>query len=396
MDRRTFIGRVGSGAAALGLSGARAQSDENALAPFSKGALAPLAKQDCVPGEVGAENLEDLGIRHLSELDRLPWFEKRDDGTLWLKEDAGFPPVIDVHGHLGWSMGFGKPVDMTRRSEVQFFYDFERDQDPLWEQDHPSDAEAASIKREGMTSALRTPARNQTHTAANLSAEMDRMRFQNMVLLPVEFVVMGGRHAKETLEACALDPRFVPFGGVHPAPWGEHKGDILQEQVDTYAIKGVKLHPVFQFVAPEGPDAMSFFEWCEGNDVLVLSHAGYTGREPKAMRAMGEPERFVEALRAFPKLRIVLAHTGIRRMDQAIAVAREFEDQVWVDVSGQPAPNIKYILERLSTEKVLFGADWPFLPLSIMLARALIATEGCPEIRDNVLHHNAARLLGMA
>jgi len=363
------------------------------LAPFSKGRVEPLAAQGCVPEEPAAEALEDLGIRRLSELDRLPWFEKDDAGVLRLREGAGVAPVIDVHAHLGWSMGFGQPVDMTRRADVQYFYDFRREQDVLYEQDHPTEAEAASIARESLQAALRTPERNCSHTAANLSAELDRMAFESIVLLPLELAGMNGRHAKNTLEAAALDERFVPFGAVHPAPWGPPKADALQGQVDAHAIQGVKLHPVFQYVAPEGRDTLGLFEWCEANDVLVLSHAGYTGREPQAMRAMGEPERFVEALRAFPKLRIVFAHTGIRRIDETLAVARQFEDQVWVDLAGQPAPNMKYILQRYSTEKILFGSDWPFFPLSVMLARTLVATEGCPKVRDNVLRHNARRLL---
>jgi len=390
MDRRTFMRRAGAGAAALGLPGAAAHAAPPPLAPFSKGRVEPLDPPDCVPGETAARDLEDLGIRRLSELHRLPWFDKDEAGALRLREGAGVAPVIDVHAHLGWSMGFGRRLDMTRRSDVQYFYDFKREQDVLYEQDHPTEDEAASITQEGLRSVLRTPERNLTHSAANLSAEMDRMRFQRIVLLPVELAGMAGRHASETLEAAALDQRFVPFGAVHPAPWGARKADTLQGQVDGHAIQGIKLHPVFQYVAPEGRDAMGLFEWCEANDVLVLSHAGYTGREPTAMRAMGEPERFAEALR------LVLAHTGIRRVDETLAVARQFEDQVWVDISGQPASNMTYIFKRYSTEKILFGSDWPFFPLAVMLARTLVATEGCPEVRDNVLHHNARRLLDRA
>ena len=264
----------------------------------------------------------------------------------------------------------------------------------LHEQDHPSDDEAESIVAEGIEGLVHTPKRNQSHTAANLSTEMDRMGFQNIVLLPVEFPGMSGRHAKATMEAGKCDSRFVPFGAVHPFPWGARKANELQHQVDKYAIKGIKLHPEFQFVAPENRNTMAMFEWCEANDVIVLSHSGYTGREPKALRSKAEPERFAEPLKAFPKLRLVLAHTGIRRIDQALEVARKFEDQVWVDISGQPAPNIRYILERYNTEKILFGSDWPFFPLAVMLARALVATEGCDEVRDNLLHHNTRRLLG--
>jgi predicted TIM-barrel fold metal-dependent hydrolase len=43
----------------------------------------------------------------------------------------------------------------------------------------------------------------------------------------------------------------------------------------------------------------------------------------------------------------------------------------------------------------MMGSDWPFYHLALPLAKVLLATEGAPEVRRQVLHDNAARLFGL-
>src|SRR5438552_8562522 len=78
-----------------------------------------------------------LHIRRMSELDRLPWFETNPFGQLQLKNGAGVPPVLDIHSHVGWSYGFARPIDYRARNEPIYFYDYEVDQDVLFEERHP-------------------------------------------------------------------------------------------------------------------------------------------------------------------------------------------------------------------------------------------------------------------
>ena len=56
--------------------------------------------------------------------------------------------------------------------------------------------------------------------------------------------------------------------------------------------------------------------------------------------------------------------------------------------------NIRKILDEGPTDRVLFGSDWPFYHQATAMAKVLIATEGRPEVRRQVLYGNAARLLG--
>lgn len=375
LTRREFLGTTGVGLAA-GLV---------AATPFA-GTTAET--------ELPASDLADLNVRRISELDKLPWFEKDDDGNIRLKAGSGVPPIIDFHAHVGWNYGFGRTIDMRKRSAVKYFYEFEVEQDVVFQQNHPTKKEARALTWEILQTLFMTPQRNFTHTAANLMAELDRMNCRNICLHPIEIPFMS-QHAERTLEASRLDSRFIPFAAVYPKPWSEQKETQLKSLIDRGA-RGLKFHPEFQFTAPDNKDAMEMFAWCEANNVLVFAHTGYTGSELPFMQYMAEPVRYGTVLRAFPKLRMVFAHTGIRRREDAIAVARRYEDQVWLEISGQDANAIRLILDSYDKKKVLYGSDWPFFPLAVMIARALVATEDDLDLRDDLFHDNAARLLGFS
>jgi len=339
-------------------------------------------------------DFQSLNIRRMSELDRLPWFEKNPAGQLRLQTESGVPPVLDIHAHVGWSYGFARPVDYSARNEVIYFYDYEVDQDTLGEERHPFPVEQKRLGKEINSSLYRLSPASATHTAANFAAEMDRFNVRHACLLPIEGPLFS-RHAEDTIRASALDPRFIPFAAVFPWPWGKRKIDRLANLLSRGA-RAVKVHPEFQFMAADHPHQLKLFEWCAENRVPVLAHCGYTGVEPEWLRAKAEPDRFRLALQKFPKLQLLLAHTGLSRRMETLAVARDFPKQVWLDISGQSAPDMKTILDGFDRERICFGSDWPFYPLAVALARSLVATEDCPDYRDELFLKNGARFLGLA
>jgi len=44
----------------------------------------------------------------------------------------------------------------------------------------------------------------------------------------------------------------------------------------------------------------------------------------------------------------------------------------------------------------MYASDWLLMPLAIMVARGLVATETCPQPRERFFSGNAERLLGLA
>lgn len=389
MRRRNFLKMIGGGLTALGLVefGAR-----TGIRPFKRFTVKkPYTDIRPFLGEL-PEDAADRAILRMSELDRLPWFEKDESGMLRLAATAEIPPIIDCHTHVGWSQGIGDDIDMSARCPVQYFFDHEAPQNLLYVQMHPTEKEAEIIGRETQWTLLRTPARNKTHTAANLLAEMERFGHSHSVLLPVE-IPLKSRHMEQTQRAARIDKRLIPFAGIHPWRWSDEKAKRLESLIATN-VRGIKFHPVFQFMAPDEPDAMRLFEWCAAHKVVVLTHTGFTGREPAFMRKLSEPERFHAPLNAFPDLKMIFAHTGSRaRFPETLAVAKAHENQVWLEFTGQPVPNITTLLNEYDTEKLVYGSDWPYYPLSVSLARFLVATSGRENIREQILRDNFLKLL---
>lgn len=338
-------------------------------------------------------DFRELNIRHMSELDRLPWFDKDEAGQLRLADDAGVPPIIDIHSHVGWSYGLAKPIDYAARNELMYLYDYEVDQDVLFEERHPLPVDEVVLNREIRSALFKLGESSATHTAANFAAEMDRFNIERTCLLPIVPPIFS-RHAEDTMRAATLDKRFIPLASVYPRPWGSKKIRTLEGFLNRGA-KAVKFHPEFQFVAPDSPAALKLLEWCAENAVPVLAHCGYTGKEPARLRALAEPDRFRPALERFPKLQMLLAHTGLICQEKTLAVARDFADQVWLDISGQCVPDLKMILDNFDRTRICFGSDWPFYPLAVALGRALVATEDIPDCRPDLLHNNAERFLGL-
>jgi hypothetical protein len=333
-------------------------------------------------------------IRRMSELDRLPWFEKDQAGRLRLRADAGVPKILDIHSHVASSAGFARDIDYGSRPPLVYFYDYERDQDVLNEDVHPHPDEAVTIGKEIRWLLFKQGPIGATHTAANFADEMDRFNYAHACLLPIEGPI-ASRHAELTVRAAKLDPRFIAFAAVHPYRWGPRQETRLEELVRR-GTPALKYHPEFQFIAPDNPDTMKMFEWCAGHDLPVLAHCGYTGAEPDWLRRKAEPERFRKALEAFPNLRLLLAHTGLSRWRATLDFVKEFDGRVWLDISGQPVPSMKTILREYARERICYGSDWPFYPLAVALARTLAATEDCPDYRPDLLHDNASRFLKMA
>ena len=337
-------------------------------------------------------DFEAQGIRRMSQLDRLPWFRTGEYG-LQLREDSGVPPVLDVHAHVGWSFGFARSVEYTSRPPVKYFYDYEEAQDVLFDEHHPFPKETEIIGAEMRLSLFKLGESSATHTASNLIGEGALYNYSKICLLPIEGPI-ASRHAKDTMAASKLDSKFIPFAAVHPWPWGTEKVRALKALLDQGA-PAVKYHPEFQFIAPDNPHMRQMFAWCESHGVPILAHCGYTGAEPGWLRAKAEPDQFRAVLRDFPKLKLLLAHTGLSRWEQTLDVVQGHDEHAWIDISGQPANVIRTILDRYDHQRICYGSDWPFYPIAVAMARPLVATHDRPDLWPDLFYNNAARFLGM-
>lgn len=144
------------------------------------------------------------------------------------------------------------------------------------------------------------------------------------VILPVAMAAAGhgpvpaplsAQH--DELAALAADPlwagRLIPFAGVDPRLPGA--AAEVRRCIEVLGFRGLKLYPRLGF-APDHPLLMAeVYPLLEARGLPVVSHCsrgGVTGRGIARAEAdaFSAPQAFLPVLRAFPRLRVNLAHFG--------------------------------------------------------------------------------------
>lgn len=327
----------------------------------------------------------------LADLARLPWFEATAGGGLRLR-DAAVGPVIDCHTHLAQTIGPQHQPALTKRTAHTHHYlatSHAFDLDPYANKNFTPDALHA-LERDLTFGALRPGGMRATHTAPNLKAEMDTLGISHSVLLPIDLPGVSDNAGRWAAAARGI-PGLVPFGSVHPRDPGGEKRLAVQAAA---GMKGIKVHPAVQLIAPEEPAAMRLYGQAGARGMIVFWHCGPVGIETPLGRKLSQVKRYEAPIKEHPHTTFVLGHAGALQVDQGIRLARRYPN-VYLELSSQGLPALRRILREAPRDRILFGSDWPFYHQAVPLAKVLIATEGDPALRKAVLHDNAARLLGL-
>ena len=347
-------------------------------------------------GPYGAQRYS--GYRGLADL---PWFELDERGRL-VCTVADLPPVIDIHAHLGISLGLAPDVDLFQRTpRVRYMLDCD-DREPPCDVDldvyingNFTRRDLWELRWEAVSGLLWGGAAAATHTIPNLLDEMDAVGVERTLILPIAFGLPFGDDLTErwleALQSPEARERLIPGASVHP-----QDPDRIAKLRD-YAGRGaraVKIHPTMQRVVPDAPEAMEIYEVCGELGLSVLFHAGRAGIEPESSQPYALPRYYEAPLREFPGVQFVLGHAGARDVEAMVEIARRYPN-AWLDVHGQGVTVLDEMIRGAGSERLLFGTDWPFYPLAATLAKVLMVTEGRPAVRDAILRENGARLLGL-
>ena len=203
------------------------------------------------------------------------------------------------------------------------------------------------------------------------------------------------------LRYCREDPgRLIPAGSVHPR-LAKAAGAEARRLFDA-GIRMLKLHPPHQLFFPN--------DYLSGNSALaeiyaaaqdagrpVMIHTG-TSIFPSARNRFADPMPVDDVAVDFPKLKIVLAHSGRPLFyDRAFFLARRHEN-VYLELSGIPPKKVLEALPRLEevAHKTLWGTDWPSPGISspsenVAAFRALPLSE---DAKRKILYDNARALFG--
>lgn len=170
--------------------------------------------------------------------------------------------------------------------------------------------------------------------------------------------------------------RLVGFTSVDPMRPDALKR--LAQGVEGFGMGGVKLAPTYQGFDPLCAEAFALYKKIEEYDLPIVWHQGATFVRNSVLK-YAFPHQIDDVARAFPKLRIIIAHIGHPWIDECITVVRK-HPRVFADISGlegrprQFRAGLMMAAEYGIARKLLFGTDYPFATADVVdgaLARML-------------------------
>lgn len=325
-------------------------------------------------------------------LDALPWFARSDEDRLVLR-DRSIGPIADLHTHLALSFGRPPSVDLGRlHPETQHYFPSCCSLDlDVYANQNMTPEHVRELTRDLTFRSLGPRGMRATHTVPNLLREMDEIGIRAALLLPIDYPVLSRNADTALAQARTHSDRLLSFGSVHPfARDAERRLDGQLAQ----GARGVKVHPGVQLVRPDARRARRLYGMCGEREMIVFWHCGPAGIEPRLGQHLNQVRWYEAPIAENPRTTFVLGHAGARQFEQALALQRQYPN-VWLETSSQSLASVRRMVEAGDSTRIVHGSDWPFYHPAISVAKVLIATEGRPDVRHQVLWANGARLLGI-
>jgi uncharacterized protein len=189
-------------------------------------------------------------------------------------------------------------------------------------------------------------------------------------------------------------PQAIGFGTFHPDD-AEALPELVDEAFGKLGLRGAKLHPQVGRFGLDDPRLDPLYERAVEHGALLLIHAG---RRPEPNEHVGA-RAFARLMRRFPRLRVIVAHSGADEFDAFFDLCGIYEG-VFLDTAmvfnkflGGPPP-IQRILEF--QDRVVYGSDYPNIPYSLETSiQSILDLRLGRGLEEKLLCTNAARLLGI-
>lgn len=208
-------------------------------------------------------------------------------------------------------------------------------------------------------------------------------------------------------EYCRMDPgRLFGFASVDPNDL-DSVGKF-ETAVRELGLKGLKLAPIYQNFYPDDPKHMALYAKAEQLGVPILWHQG-TSFVPEGYLDASRPAMLDPIARAFPKLKMIVAHMGHPWVDECISLVRKHPN-LYMDVSALGSRPWQFYNALVSAaeygvqDKLLFGSDYPFFGTQQMLDalyRINDPVEGtrlprvAEDFIEDIIHRPTPEILGL-
>jgi len=170
---------------------------------------------------------------------------------------------------------------------------------------------------------------------------------------------------EEVIQYCRGQEMLIPFTSMNP----NVHSDLalkLQSYVENCGIKGLKLHPSYQFFYPNESRLYPLYATAQELGIPIIFHIGSSIFKGTRLKYC-DPIYLDDLAVDFPDLKIIMAHSGRGFWyDECFSLSR-LHQNVYMDITGLPPQNLLSYFPDLekNSEKVLFGSDWPTMPTGI-------------------------------
>lgn len=195
--------------------------------------------------------------------------------------------------------------------------------------------------------------------------------------------------------------RFVGFASVDP--WkGDRAVAEMERAIKDLGLIGAKFHPGIQAFYPNDARFYPLYQKIAELGVPALFHTGTNGLGAGTPGGMGVKLDFTRPIYLdhvaadFPTLTVIGAHPAWPWHEEMLAIIGH-KSNVFMDLSGWSPKYIpKAIMDEARSrlqDRILFGSDYPFITPSRWLADFDTLEGFSLEVRQKILHDNAAGLL---
>jgi predicted TIM-barrel fold metal-dependent hydrolase len=182
--------------------------------------------------------------------------------------------------------------------------------------------------------------------------------------------------------------RIIGFVRVNPH-LQENALRSIEAGIREQGFRGVKVHPRNE-AFPINSEELAFpiAELASKLDVPLLIHTG----EPDTY-GFAQPTLVGDLADSFPDLKLVIGHMGKRLYEDAICVARWFENII-LDTSFRYPRNIARAVKRVGADRVVYASDMPFGVPEIEMLKVRVC-DITPDEKRMVLGDSMAAILGL-
>ena len=184
---------------------------------------------------------------------------------------------------------------------------------------------------------------------------------------------------------------FIPFAALHP---DDPERFRRIKKIQKSGFRGVKLHPNYQGFYPDEKKIVELCKALADSGLILVLHGG---ADKAFAEVNASPERIARLIEAAPEIKLVVAHFG--GFDRWLDAEKHLAgSDVFFDISFTLSyikdEDFLRIARKHGTDKLVFGSDYPWQDPREHI-RHFQNLDLSPDIKKDILHRNAEKLLGM-